>query len=227
MEVKILSSYSKNIKERNFSRNFRTIDNRINATLKNKLFYDSTRNNGFGGYKYDGRWSSVAEKLKQRYNLKDNSKILQINCDKGYLLYELKKINNKYNIYGLDNSKYSIAKSKPEIKNKIKFYDDIKLPFKRNFFDLIIAIGYIYSFNLKDAIKSLRELSRISNNNKIFISLASYETSNDLFAFLNWTLLGTTILRKKEWKKVLSYSDYKGDYEFTNAKSLNLNMKKN
>lgn len=227
MEVKILSSYSKNLKERKFSRNFRTIDNRINATLKNKLFYDSTRSNGFGGYKYDGRWNSVAKKLVQRYSLKDNSKILQINCDKGYLLYELKKINEKFNIYGLDNSKYSITKSKVKIKRNIKFYDEIKLPFKENFFDLIIAIGYVYSFNLKDAIKSLRELTRISKNNKIFISLASYETSSDLFTFLNWTLLGTTILKKKEWEKVLSYSGYKGDYEFTNTKSLNLRMKKN
>jgi hypothetical protein len=37
-----------------------------------------------------------------------------------------------------------------------------------------------------------------------------------------WSLLGTTILEKKEWEEVLNYVSYEGDYAFTNSESLNI-----
>ena len=40
--------------------------------------------------------------------------------------------------------------------------------------------------------------------------------------FDRWTLLGTTILHKKEWLELFKILKYKGDYYFTTAKSLNL-----
>ena len=55
-----------------------------------------------------------------------------------------------------------------------------------------------------------------------FITLASYSTDEDYWLFKDWTVIGTTILRKEEWLEVLKYSGYTGDYFFTNAKTLNL-----
>ena len=57
---------------------------------------------------------------------------------------------------------------------------------------------------------------------KSFINLASYEDKSDFWLFKQWSLLGTTILKKEEWKEVLKHCNYSGDYYFTNAKSLNL-----
>ena len=44
--------------------------------------------------------------------------------------------------------------------------------------------------------------------------------------FKQWTLLGSIILKKEEWKKVMSYSNYDGDYAFTNSEKLNLQKDK-
>ena len=60
---------------------------------------------------------------------------------------------------------------------------------------------------------------------KSFITLASYENEEDYWLFKRWTILGSTILKKDEWKKVLESEKYNGDYYFTNSQKLNLKEK--
>ncbi|MCZ6806335.1 MAG: SAM-dependent methyltransferase, partial [Deltaproteobacteria bacterium] len=55
-----------------------------------KDFWDGDRRYGYGGYRYDGRWTPVAERLIEQYDLQRNASILDVGCGKGYLLYELK-----------------------------------------------------------------------------------------------------------------------------------------
>ena len=76
-----------------------------------------------------------------------------------------------------------------------------------------------------EAIKCLKEIQRVGKG-KSFITLASYEDQNDFWLFKQWSLLGTTILHKDEWKELLKHTNYSGDYFFTNAKYLNLVLKK-
>ena len=76
-EFDLLNIYP-NLKIRYVNKNSRTIKNRIVATYKNKEFYDGNRNNGFGGYKYDGRWKLIADRIFNIYKIKKNAKILQI-----------------------------------------------------------------------------------------------------------------------------------------------------
>ena len=180
-----------------------------------------------GGYKYDKRWGNVAVKLVEFFNLDNNSKILLLNAAKGYLLYELKKILPKAEIYGLEESKYAISKSKNEIKKFMKFHEGYKISFKNNYFDFIFAPGYIYEFSLKDIIKSLQELNRLSSNKKnIYITLGSYSNLSSFNKMRHWSLLGTTILKENEWEYLLKKLKYKGYYEFVNSKTLNLTYEK-
>lgn len=112
-EISLFASYSNSKKKRLIKKNSRTnIHNRLIASLKGKDFYDGKRKYGFGGYKYDGRWKRIAEIFIKKYKLNNKSKILQINCDKGFLIYELKKILPNAKIIGLDRSKYSINNAK-------------------------------------------------------------------------------------------------------------------
>ena len=56
-------------------------------------YWDGKRNYGYGGYKYiPGRWTNVAKKMIKKFKLNNNSKVLDVGCGKGFLLYEMKKL---------------------------------------------------------------------------------------------------------------------------------------
>lgn len=223
-EFNLLQNYS-SLKLRFVSKNLRTIKNRIIASYKGKEFYDGDRNNGYGGYKYDGRWTKVASDIFRIYKLNNKAKILQIGSDKGFLLNDIKLIKPFSTVRGVENSSYAISKTLPKVKKFIIKSDFTKLPFKNNYFDFVIAIGPIYTLNLSDAIKCLKEIKRVGMG-KSFITLGSYDTIAEFNLFRYWTLLGCTILSKSEWVEVLKHCKYTGDYMFNTSKSLNLKIKK-
>ena len=224
-EFDILGKYPQPKNPRIVSKNLRTIKNRITASYRGKEFYDGKRENGYGGLKYDGRWIGIAKKIFKLYKLNSNAKILQIGCDKGFLLHDIQKVYPKSRVRGIEISDYAIKSSKKNIRRFIKKSIFSKLPFKKNEFDLVIAIGPVYSLSLPDAIKCLKEIKRVGKG-KSFITLGAYENEKDYRLFKYWTLLGTTILSKQEWKSVLKHTKYTGDYKFNTAHSLNLIEKK-
>ena len=72
-------------------------------------YWDGNRKYGYGGYKYiPGRWKKAAQKIIKDYSLKDGSKILDVGCGKGYLLYEIFLINPKIEIHGFDISAHAV-----------------------------------------------------------------------------------------------------------------------
>ena len=62
-EYNILEGYPKPKNPRYVGPKIRTIKNRIIASYRAQGYYDGDRNIGYGGFKYDGRWVSVAKKL--------------------------------------------------------------------------------------------------------------------------------------------------------------------
>ena len=80
-------------------------------------YWDGPRKFGYGGFKFiPGRLTPVAKKLIKNYKLNNNSKLLDVGCGKGYLLYEIKKILPGIEIVGIDISSYAINKSKKEVR---------------------------------------------------------------------------------------------------------------
>ena len=116
-----------------------------------------------------------------------------------------------------------------DIKNLSDFYKnknfvkitDKKLPFKDNEFDFVMAFACVYILNLKGVMDCLREIQRVGKG-KSYITVGAYNTEEEKDLFLEWTLLGTTVLHVDEWLEVFEAVGYTGDYYFTTASSLNL-----
>ncbi len=201
--------------------NLRAIRHRIIATYRDKEFYDGDRNCGYGGYAYDGRWLPIARNMCREYGLGDGAAVLQVACEKGFLLHDFLQLQPTMKVRGTDLSDYAIANAMTSVKPFIQKAPFTSLPFQDKEFDFVVAIGVVYFLNLTDAIQSLKEIQRVGKG-KSFVTLASYITEEDFRLFSYWTLLGTTILRPEEWVGVLDHVGYTGDYTFTNAQTLKL-----
>ncbi len=88
---------------------------------------------------------------------------------------------------------------------------------------MVFAFNSIYSQNLGDVVKTLKEMQRVSKN--AYVVLASCDNDKERNEFYKWTLIGTTILYKKEWLKLFKIVGYKGDHFFSTSKSLGLKSK--
>jgi len=213
-KLKIFTAIHKST-QRNYLQ--RMMDNKVyfmNLAKKySKDYWDGDRRAGYGGYKFiENYWAPVAKKLIKQYNLNNRSKILDIGCGKGFLLYEIKKILPKITIRGFDISKYAITNSHKKIKKFIKVADARKkFKYKTGDFDLAISLGCIHNleiFQIKDFIK---EISRVSSSQ--YIMTESYRNEKELFNLQCWALTCETFLSTSEWKWVFKEFKYKGDYE--------------
>lgn len=196
----------------------RMINNKVECMRVAKKFsfnyWDGKRKYGYGGYKYiPGRLKSVANKIIKNYKLNNFSKILDVGCGKGYLLYEIKQILPNINIYGFDISSYAINNSKKEVKKYLFKYDARKIfPFKNNFFDLTISLGTLHNFSLSDLERSIKEIQRVSK--KKYIMVESFRNDKELFNLQCWALTCRTFFSVKDWIWFYNYLGYNGDYEF-------------
>lgn len=211
-EIDLLDSYPQPQAPR--SAIARTFSNRLIASERGREFFDGDRANGYGGLNDDGRWGKVAERMAQEYSLNSTSCVLQINAEKGFLLREFQSRGiaargTEESQYALENSAVYLDKMPPNF-----------LRYGNKTFDLVLALGPVYVQNLPQAVQVLREIARVGRH--AFVTLASFESEEDLKLLRSWSLLGTTILRREEWLEVLAFAGYNCDYKFVTAKSLGL-----
>src|SRR2546423_1274060 len=87
----------------------------LDATF-GKDYFDGTRDTGYGGYKYDGRWKAIAEAIVKRYSLKAGNSVLDLGCAKGFFLNDLLEVCPGIKVRGTDVSEYSIQNSLDKVK---------------------------------------------------------------------------------------------------------------
>lgn len=176
-------------------------------------YWDGSRDTGYGGYKYDGRWLQIAEDLVSRYNLKDGAKILDIGCGKGFLLNDLKILNPKFEVSGLDISSYAIENCIVNVKSNCLEGCASNLPWPDNHFDLVISINTLHNLNIPKLWKSFFEIKRVSKINK-YISVESYRNEQEKVNLLYWQLTCRAFFTPEDWQFVFNETSYDGDFEF-------------
>ena len=184
------------------------------AKKYDKDYWDGERKYGYGGYKFiPGRWKPVALDLIKTYNLKAGSKVLDVGCGKGFLIYEMLQIEPELNIIGFDVSQYAIDNSKSEIKDLISIGNaEKKFPYSDKNFDLVISIGALHNLSLEELSISLKEITRVGLHS--YIMNESYRNEKELFNLQCWALTCKTFLSFEDWIWFFKKNNYDGDYEF-------------
>ena len=211
-EIDLLAKYPKAKRDLTQRLESKTEEVRSVARKFDKEFFDGERKFGYGGFSYNSRyWSEVVKDFKDYYNLNDGSRILDVGCAKGFMLYDFYKLNSNLDLHGIDISKYAIDNSVPEIKNKLQVANATKLPYEDNFFDLVISINTIHNLDKSECATALKEISRVSKKNA-FLTVDAYRNNEEKQRMHAWNLTAKTIMSVDEWIKFFDQKNYDGDY---------------
>ena len=179
-----------------------------------KDYWDGDRRYGYGGYKFiPGRWRPVAEALIDRFNLTSESRVLDVGCGKGYLLYEIAELKPGIDLSGFDVSNYGLNAAHPDIKAQLFVHEaQREFPFDNNSFDLVISLGCLHNLRLPDVEIALKEIERVGQSG--YVMVESYRSESELTNLQCWALTAESFFDPEEWTWLYKYFGYTGDYEF-------------
>lgn len=196
---------------------------RKNALKFDKEYFDGAREEGYGGYIYDGRWVPVAKRIIKKWNLKSGDRVLDIGCAKGFLLEDLYRQLPGAILQGLDISVYAKSKANPIIRDLIKIFDcHDPLPYQDNSFDAVFAINTLHNLPLEKCKSAIKEIERVCPG-RGFIQVDAYRTESERSIFLDWMLTAKTFDTPEGWRKIFKECGYTGYYYWTIIESDNKN----
>jgi SAM-dependent methyltransferase len=176
-------------------------------------YWDGDRRINYGGYRYmEDRWSKVAKLMVEHYNLKPGSKVLDVGCGKGFLMFDFTKVLPGIEVRGLDISQYAIDNAKPEIKDLIVQGSANKLPFEDAEFDLAISINTFHNLHNAELESALKEFSRVSK--KQYLCVESYRNELEKANLLYWQVTCEQFNSPEDWSWWLNYCRYEGDFSY-------------
>lgn len=184
------------------------------AALKwGRDYWDGERHHGYGGYKYDGRWRTVAEQIVAHYKLPANARILDVGCGKAFLLYEFTQVLPGARVAGLDISEYAIEHAKEEVKPYLTAGHASVLPFADREFDLVVSINTLHNLHNYELGKALGEIERVARGPK-YVVVESYRSEREKVNLLYWQLTCRSFYDTREWEWLLQQTGYRGDHSF-------------
>jgi len=214
-ELTLVSSLHNSTKRDYLARmNDDKVEAMIIAKKYGQEYWDGDRRYGYGGYKYiPGRWKSVAEELINRYSLGSGSKILDIGCGKGFLLYEIQLIDPNIQISGIDISDYGLRNKHPDLQGDFRIARaQDPLPFEDEEFDLVLSLTTLHNLHIYELEIAVAEIERVGKHG--YIMVESFRNELEMFNLECWALTAECIMDTDEWRWAYKKFGYTGDYEF-------------
>lgn len=212
IEIDLLKNYPKTKRDLQQRADSKTEADRAIARQFGKDFFDGDRNHGYGGFSYMSRfWQPVIPTFQEHFGLNENSRILDVGCAKGFMLFDMRELIPNIFVRGIDISAYAIENAKDEVKEFVSVADARDLHFEDNSFDVVISINTIHNLEKNECVKALQEIERVSRG-KSFITVDAYRNEEEKEAMYAWNLTAKTIMSVDEWIAFFDEVGYTGDY---------------
>ena len=177
-------------------------------------YFDGERGQGYGGYRYDGRWVPVAERIRDHYRLAAGQRVLDVGCAKGFLLHDLRRAVPGLQVAGLDISGYAIAQAMPDVRPRLVRGSAELLPFPPRSFDLVISINTVHNLDRPACVRALAEIERVTRGHR-YVQVDSWLNDSQREKFERWQLTAQTYADPAGWRRLFAEAGYRGDYYWT------------
>jgi len=212
-EFNLLGSQPKVVRDASARRETKDA-NRAVALEFSQEYFDGEREQGYGGYHYDGRWVTVAERAIEHWNLSPGDRVLDIGCAKGFFVKDLREALSGLDVVGIDVSDYALANAHPDAKPFLRKASCDNLPFEDGEFAAAFAINTIHNLDRDGCLRALREIERVAPG-RGFVQVDAYRTELERSVFLDWMLTAKTFDTPEGWEKSFTAAGYTGEYWWT------------
>ena len=177
-------------------------------------YFDGSRDYGYGGYRYDGRWIPIAEDMVKHFDLKPGDRVLDVGCAKGFLIKDLMKVCPGLEAFGLDVSRYALMNCEPEAIGRLHLGSAVDLPFPDGSFKAVISLNTLHNLDRADCRTALKEIQRVAGG-RAFVQVESYRTPEQKAICEVWALTIRFHDYPDGWIKLFEEAGYTGDYYWT------------
>ena len=177
-------------------------------------YFDGDRGQGYGGYRYDGRWLPIAERMRDFYGLAAGDLILDVGCAKGFLLHDFRTVIPGVHVAGLDLSAYAVERAMDDVRPFVLVGSADALPFADKSFDLVVSINTVHNLERDHCVLAISEMERVSRRFR-YLQVDSYRSEQERENFERWQLTAVTYFDPAGWRRVFERAGYTGDYYWT------------
>lgn len=177
-------------------------------------YFDGDRTEGYGGYRYDGRWVPIAERIRDYYGLTAGQRVPDVGSAKGFLLHDLRAAVPGLDVVGLDLSEYALTEAMPPLRGRqVRATADV-LPFRDASFDLVLSINVLHNLERERCVAALREITRVGRG-RSYVQVDSWLSEDQREALAQWVLTAVTYYPPEGWYDLFREANYQGDYYWT------------
>lgn len=177
-----------------------------------KMYFDGPREYGYGGFRYDGRWKSVAKDIISHFCLRPGDRVLDVGCAKGFLVKDLLELG--IDVFGVDISSYALMHCEPEVVGRLHLASADALPFPDGGFDAVLSINTIHNLPRERCVAALASIERLAPG-KGFVQVDSYLSPEQKASFESWVLTAEYHDYPEGWQKCFLEAGYTGDWFWT------------
>jgi SAM-dependent methyltransferase len=194
----------------------RSIDpaNQAAAREFGAAYFDGPRQQGYGGYRYDGRWIPIARDIVHHFGLRPGQRVLDVGCAKGFLIKDLQAVCPGLQVYGLDISEYALGHAEGEARGRLLRGTADRLPFADGAFHAVVCVNTIHNLERARCLAALREIERLAPG-RGYVVVDAYRNEAEREIFLGWVLTALTFLKPDGWEALFAEAGYTGDYSWT------------